>query len=244
MKVGTSGELFGIMCNQTLAVLGFNLESNKESLNYHKIQNNFPTEIDLCGLIKFGLCSDTEAHLNEILQDVDITDNPILLNCELGTSTGLNLKASLFKHGQLEAIPYEVISEEELYRQFFFVRLQCDLDLLVEENEKSIKDSMLALRKRLASGNVAFVPENSQVILNGNKVVGISPEGQIEELLEITTKTTDEGVPLKNKKRQQHHTMADYQIMNVSVLLKKSKDGQDEKLKREACKVILDVKNR
>lgn len=55
------------MYKGTLLILGFNVENSTETLNYKQIQNNFPAELDLCGLVKFGLCSDSQAHLNDIL---------------------------------------------------------------------------------------------------------------------------------------------------------------------------------
>lgn len=65
-----SGCLYGTMYDGTLLVVGFNLETFQGSdykSNYSQIQNNFPTEVYLCGLVKFGDCSDTQAHLKEIL---------------------------------------------------------------------------------------------------------------------------------------------------------------------------------
>jgi hypothetical protein len=115
--------------------------------------------------------------------------------------------------------------------------------VIIEENEKSIKETMLNLRKRVASGNVAFIPDNTTITLNGNQVVGIDGETQMEQVLEIVNKVADEGGPVKAKKKQQQ-VLSDFQVMAVSVILKRSKDGQDEKLKREACKVVLDSKNR
>lgn len=97
-------------------------------MNYKRIQNSFPTEIDLCGLIKFGTCTDSAAHLTEIIADVECTDNPILLTRNEG-----ELKAFFFKNGKLEETTYEVIDAEELSRDFSFVRLRFDLREYVED---------------------------------------------------------------------------------------------------------------
>lgn len=56
------------MYNGTLLILGFNIELTNGVFNYKKIQLGFPGDIDLCGLVKFGQCTDSEAHLNYILQ--------------------------------------------------------------------------------------------------------------------------------------------------------------------------------
>ncbi|XP_058840260.1 probable Ufm1-specific protease 2 [Topomyia yanbarensis] len=243
-----SGELFGIMCRGTLTVLGFILEGKEKSstLNYSKVLNNFPTEIDLCGLIKFGPCTDAEAHLSEILQDVDITDNPVLLNCDADGE----VKASLFKHSQLEAISYEVVSEADLFRDYMFLRLQCSLELFCEQNEKSISLSLFTLRKRLASGNVAFSVAGTDVILNGgssgSQVIGLSPEDTMESLLGLTAKTgEDDGFSAKIGKKKTGNNIipTEYQVLNINMLVKISKDAQDEKLTREACNVTIDSKN-
>ncbi|XP_055625171.1 probable Ufm1-specific protease 2 [Toxorhynchites rutilus septentrionalis] len=248
-KVSTqcSGELFGIMSRGTLTVLGFILEGadKTSALNYSKVQNNFPAEIDLCGLIKFGPCSDAEAHLSEILQDVDITDNPVLLNCDADGE----VKASLFKHGQLEAITYVVVNETDLFRDYMFLRLQCDLELVCEQNEKSISENTFRLRKKLASGNVAFGVTGTSVVLNGgssgSQVLGIEAEDTMEALFGLTVKINDDGFGTKGTKKKSvtNPTSVEYQILNINMLVKKSKDAQDEKLSREACNVTIDSKN-
>ena len=131
IKQQCSGCLFGVFYGDgTLLLMGFNVESTIGKLNYEQIQQKFPAEIDLCGLVKFGDCSDAEAHLSEILKDVDITDNPILLHCELGTLVGL--KASIFMHGKLEQVPYEIMEAEKLYADFCFSRLKCDFSIYAE----------------------------------------------------------------------------------------------------------------
>lgn len=103
-------------------------------MNYEHIQQKFPAEIDLCGLVKFGDCSDAEAHLSEVFKDVDITDNPILLHCELGTLVGM--KASVFMHGKLKEIPFEVMNAEKMYEEFCFTRLRCSLSIYAEPKPK------------------------------------------------------------------------------------------------------------
>lgn len=68
VKTETIGCLFGLMYKGTLLILGFNVESTPDTINYKQIQDNFPAELDLCGLVKFGLCTDSQEHLNEIFQ--------------------------------------------------------------------------------------------------------------------------------------------------------------------------------
>lgn len=100
----------------------------------------------MCGLVKFGSVSNAKAHLKEILKDVDITDNPILLHYTDGI-----VKASLYVHEKLQDIDYEIMSVEDMHREFFFVRIQCALSVMCDSTEKSIKESLLNLRKSVSS---------------------------------------------------------------------------------------------
>lgn len=148
-----SGCLFGVWYKGTLLILGFNVESatstDADRLNFKRLQNGFPAELDLCGLVKFGLCTDAEAHMTDILMDVDVTDNPILLHCELGTTVGL--RASLFKHGQLERIPFEEVGEQQLRNEFVYTRLSCRLDIDCAEDEAAVKKALQTLRVHVSN---------------------------------------------------------------------------------------------
>lgn len=160
VRTQCSGCLFGVWYRGTLLILGFNIESSSSSsgnansssdsssapprLNFRHLQNGFPAELDLCGLVKFGLCTDAEAHMADILQDVDVTDNPILLHCELGTTVGL--RASLIKHGQVEQIPFEVVDEQQLWNEFAYTRLTCTLEINCAESEEAVKEALQKLR--------------------------------------------------------------------------------------------------
>ena len=135
------------MYQGNILILGYNLESADNAMNYKSIQNQFPTEIDLCGLIKFGVCSDSEAKLKEIFADVDVTDNPILLTCDAGCET---LKASFFKNGKLQDTDYEVVSEEQLYRSFSFIRLRFDFREYVDDLSR-IPEIMQERRKYVSA---------------------------------------------------------------------------------------------
>lgn len=164
VKQQCSGCLFGVFYAEgTLLLMGFNVETTIGQLNYEQIQHKFPAELDLCGLVKFGPCTDVEAHLTEIFKDVDITDNPILLNCELGTLVGL--KASFLMHGKLEQVPYEVMEAEQLYRDFCFTRIKCSWTIYTEKNPTSLRREMYLLRKSISGGSLAFNIAPSKVFI-------------------------------------------------------------------------------
>lgn len=86
----------------------------------------------------------------DILRDIDVTDNPILLHCDVGTTRGL--RASLFKHGQLEQIAFEVVDEARLRREFVYTRLSCVLEVRCAETEAAVRKAMQALRVKVGLG--------------------------------------------------------------------------------------------
>lgn len=178
------------------------------------------TEIDLCGLFKFGECSDAEANMEEILSCIDITDNPILLKCS-HKGDSFNLEASQYRNGKLENIEYEVISEEILYRQFFYARLLSYIEVAIDLNEKSIKSQFLDVRKKLASGNVIF-QLNENIFFDANNVIGMGQEAVMMDLLDVVLKARKQDDGKKSKKDQ---TPTNFTTVNINCLLKKSDEN-------------------
>lgn len=185
--------------------------------------------MDLCGLVKIGSVSNAKAHLKEILTDVDITDNPILLHYDEG-----QIRASLFIHEKLQDIDFEVMSIEDLYKEFFFVRIQCDLSVNCDASEKSIKESLFRLRIQLATGNSSFKVGGRDVYLTSSNVIGCDETETISGLLPEKE--------FSGKKKVQ--TKDDYEILNVNLLLRNSMDKDDEKLTRSALICTLDTTNK
>lgn len=66
----SNGCLFGLMYDSTLLVLGFNLELDDEygKPTYNEVLLNFPTEVELCGVIKFSNHANSETRIKSILQ--------------------------------------------------------------------------------------------------------------------------------------------------------------------------------
>lgn len=217
------------MYQGNLIILGFNLETETGGLNYKRMQEKFPTEVDLCGLVKFGKSSikESEKNLKEIINDIDITDNPIVLTVDEG-----DIKASFYVHEKLQDIAYEVVSVSDIYREFFFVRIQTYLEVAVELTEKSIKDNMFALRKNLASGTSAFEFEDSKVILTTSGVFGRNDEEAISILLPDT-----EGSGKKKAAAKE-----EFDVLNVNLLVKNSKTASDENFNRHALNLIIDTR--
>jgi Ufm1-specific protease 2 len=217
MKEGCGGGLFGLMFSKNLIIMGFDHES-PDKLDFKKMQDNFPTEIDLCGIFKFGDCSDAEAHMEEILTNVDITDNPILLVCNKDNSE-FEVKASQWKNGKLETIEYAICSEEQLYRQFVMIRLLGYTELAIEVNESDVKSSFLQLRQKLAYGNVIFQLQNQKVFFDSTNIIGMKNDSTISDLIEMTKKKDDD-------KKKKETIPIDFKIINIDCLMKKSVDNE------------------
>jgi hypothetical protein len=147
------------------------------------------------------------------------------------------LQASIFKHGQLEEIAYEVMGAEELYAEFFFCRLIGELEVFCADNEKSVHDCMVRLRKKLASGNVAFSLQASNVVITSNSVVGFSDSAMMGELLSVASGV---DAPVKSKKAV---VATEFEVMRLRLILKHSKDVGEENLPRNAPTVTVDKTN-
>lgn len=201
-----------------------NVESTIGKLNYNEIQQKFPAELDLIGLVKFGDCFE-EQNVAEILKDCEITDNPILLHCNLGSTVGL--KASIFIHGKLESIPFEVMESTEIYSEFCFSRVCCNLNIFTEETAESVKRSIQTLRKDIAAnGALAFKLNKTSFLLTGtiteNKKANKKVEF-IEDLITMVDQAKGGGEP-KSKKAQKPLPRSEYEILDISVLKNISTD--------------------
>uniref|UniRef100_A0A0K8TZQ5 Probable Ufm1-specific protease 2 n=1 Tax=Bactrocera latifrons TaxID=174628 RepID=A0A0K8TZQ5_BACLA len=241
IKQQCSGCLFGVLYGEgTLLLMGFNVESTIGHLNYEQIQFKFPAELDLCGLVKFGDCTDAEAHINDILKDVDITDNPILLQCELGTLVGM--RASVFIHSKFEEVPYEVMEAEQLYRDFCFTKLKCSLELYTQQTVEAVRREMHTLRKLLSSGSLAFCLESTKIYVTsaGAQGQGITNESLINNVLNAVSKAISsadenhENVEKGGKKKVQSSSVSlakvfgalgcAYDILRINVLRCKTRE--------------------
>jgi hypothetical protein len=81
------------------------------------------------------------------LQDVHITDNPVLLLYQLGNPSGL--KAQFYVHENLTDTTYEVVNETDLWMQFIHLRLQARLPLICELQADAIREALLLLQKKV-----------------------------------------------------------------------------------------------
>lgn len=149
--------------------------------------------MDLIGLVKFGDCFD-ERQIGEILKDCEITDNPILLHCNLGSTVGL--KASIFVHGKLESIPFEVMEPTDLYNDFCFSRVRCNLSIFSEEDGENIKRNIQKLRKDIAAnGALAFKLNGTSLFLTGTISENTKKNSKSLEFIENLITLVDQGKP-------------------------------------------------
>ncbi|KAL5289901.1 UFSP2 family protein [Megaselia abdita] len=219
-----TGCLFGVFYDSTITVFGMNVETTIGKLNYNEISLKFPAEMDLIGLVKFGDCFD-EQNIGEILKDCEITDNPILLHCNLGSIIGM--KSSIFVHGKLESIPFEVMEPTDIYNEFCFSRVCCNFNIYTEETIDSIKSNIQTLRKDIAAnGALAFKLNKTSFFLTGtisenNKKYSKNAE-YIENLITIVDQAKGGGEP-KNKKNKATPP-SDYEVLEISVLKNISTD--------------------
>ncbi|XP_043268584.1 ufm1-specific protease 2 isoform X2 [Venturia canescens] len=150
-RSNTTGRLYGVMYDNTLTVLSFAVNKSDQEccLEPTDLQPNMPAEIDLCGVLFIG---EGEEPIPAAFKDIDITDNPLLIKYSLKDA---NVQAYYYVHEVLQsAQKVEIISEEDIWERFFYIRVQTCFPIVTtkEEVEKALQET----RKNIASGIVAF----------------------------------------------------------------------------------------
>ncbi|KAI5645133.1 peptidase family c78 domain-containing protein [Phthorimaea operculella] len=227
----SAGCLYGLMYDGTLLVVGLSLELDEsEKSAYSHLLLNLPAEIELCGVIKFGETLTMESKIKEILQDVDITDNPLVIIL----NEKRDMKAHFLVHDKFEETQYEVLSAEDLWKQFVYVRLSTVLPFSCEATINGVKNIMQSKRKKIASGQVSFHIDGTSVYLFGVDsdvgLTGTSTEATIGELLDSMSPEQ----PTKKKKI----TTNNVEIMPVNLVMRATKDIMSEKLVKTAVKMM------
>jgi hypothetical protein len=103
------------------------------------------------------------------LQDVHITDSPLLLRYQLGGPS--ELTAQFYVHENLEDTPYEVVDKTDLWAQFIHLRLQTRLPLTCELQADAISEALLLLQKKV--GGICLL-----ALLRDKVVVGFVGQGE------------------------------------------------------------------
>ncbi|XP_072941777.1 probable Ufm1-specific protease 2 [Epargyreus clarus] len=226
----STGCLYGLMYDGTLLVVGLSLEFfENEKKTYSQLLLNLPTEIELCGVIKFNDTLSLESKPKEILQDVDITDNPLVII--IGKNN--EMKPYFLVHDKLEETKYEVLESDEMWKQFLHVRLNTVLPLTCEATVPGVKNILQNKRKKIASGQVSFRIDGTSVYLFGVAsdvgITGTNVESNIGELMDSMA-----AEPSKKKK----YNTQNIDILPVHLVMKTTRDMLSDKLVKTAVKMM------
>nr|XP_031836789.1 probable Ufm1-specific protease 2 [Nomia melanderi] len=179
VKTSVTGHLYGVMYNNTLTVLTFsiNVENNIESdINHTTLQLHMPAEIYLCGIVHID---EWEEKLPDTFQDIDITDNPLLLKY---SHENARIEAYFYIHQKLEAINnVNIIHENDIQREFIYIRLRGSLPLIAQSG--NVMEILDELRKNIASGKIGihFPSKNTFLFNNENNL----KDASLRELIDV-----------------------------------------------------------
>lgn len=191
-----SGKLYGILFEDNLLVVGLSIDIE----NAPDITNSFPTEMDMCGVFDIDTEIINETELIRRLADIDVTDNPIYLNCKLGKTN--KVIASFVKNNVLEEAPFTELTKEEIHSQFVYVRLKAEIPFMCELTADSVRETVANLRKLFTSGVMAFTLSQTNVYLlasdNENGIIGLTGDHTIGELSNVSIES-NEGIGRKRK---------------------------------------------
>ncbi|XP_012285599.1 ufm1-specific protease 2 [Orussus abietinus] len=216
LQSSATGRLYGVMCDNTLIILSFSLNVPECSLaNYDMLQLNMPVEIDLCGVLLVDQC---EEAIVDAFKDIDVTDNPLLLEYSLGTT---DLRPFFYIHQKLEpADSFQIISEETIWEQFKYVRLVAGLPIITQKG--NILEIIQESRKNIASGKAGFIFPGSNVHLLSSD--GDTSPVLSDELRYASNSSENSG----NGKDSSKRTSAVVDVIQVDLMLKACKDKVGE----------------
>ncbi|XP_047522798.1 ufm1-specific protease 2 [Pieris napi] len=227
----TTGCLYGLMYDGTLLVIGFSLEYfENEKKTYSQLLLNLPAEVELCGVVKFCDTTTLDSKPKEILQDVDITDNPLFLIIDKDKA----IKAHFLIHEKFEETSYDVFENEDIWKQFLHIRLNTILPLSCEATLFGVKNVLQSKRKKIASGQVSFQINDSTVYLfgiaSGVGVTGTSTEANIGDLVDSLN-------PEQMSKKKKYN-INNVEPVSVNLVMKATKDMLSDKLVKTAVKMM------
>ncbi|XP_014208667.1 ufm1-specific protease 2 [Copidosoma floridanum] len=163
LNAAVTGHLYGVMYEETLTVLTFSInpvDDDDNKIIPIDLQLCMPAEVDLFGIL---YVDQYKQDIPDAFKDIDVTDNPLLIKYSLDAA---DILAFYYIHEKLEAMKYEIISEEDLWKSFCYIRLQASLPFISEK--VSVLDNLTETRKKLATGKVSFHFLQSNIYLLGS----------------------------------------------------------------------------
>lgn len=224
LKTAVTGQLYGVMCENVLTVLTFSInstngdeEENKAMMKNTNLQLNMPVEVDLLGVLFVDQC---EQKIPDAFQDIDVTDNPLILKYWIDESS---VQPFLYIHQKLvTAGDFEIVSEEYVCQQFVYIRLQASFPLIAERDK--VLDTLQESRKKIASGKVGFHFPQNNTYLFGNDSENNLKELKVKEILRAADSRENVGSQ-KNVFKITSHLV---NVVPVGMLFKLSNEKNSE----------------
>lgn len=249
------GKLYGSFFENTYTVLGLQVDiENGINLVY-----SYPAEVDFCGVFQVSNGTNDHKRILASLHDVDVTDNPLFISCELDSENKITVNIVINEH--VEKANYVTVSEQDIYSQFVHIRLRGNVNichfinylykyilrishlpgevpLKCEVSAKSVEETFEQIRKTMSSGAIIFKIAKTNVILFGseaeNSIVGASGQPTVVDMCEESNETV-EGIPRKKKTQS-----FNLDILDVSILRRVTKDAQNVVTQEHAPLCILE----
>ncbi|KAI5703100.1 hypothetical protein M8J75_007665 [Diaphorina citri] len=162
-NLGQIGGLYGVQNQDTVYIIGFHLRPDlpeEENTDVIKAENecdfsdlNYPTEIDLYGIVWFCGNEDEKPgdseKIKQHVNDVFVTDNPIYIK----VIPLRPLKTFVLLNDSFEEIPFIEISLDEFHDVFTYVRLIGSIPLVCDSDADAITQHFDNFRKKVSKGD-------------------------------------------------------------------------------------------
>ncbi|XP_076178885.1 UFM1 specific peptidase 2 isoform X2 [Ptiloglossa arizonensis] len=218
-KDSMTGHLYGVMYNNTLTVLTFSVNVSDDieaNINHTTLQLHMPAEVYLCGILHVDEC---EEKLPDTFQDIDITDNPLLLKY---SHTNSKMETYFYIHQKLEAVNnVRIINENYINREFIYIRVRGSLPIIAQNG--NVIEALEETRKnQIASGKIGFQFPSKNAFLFNNEIN--LQDRSLRKLLDLSI--YHEGT--RDVKRIIIRPAGVVDAVNANILLKISRDRLSE----------------
>lgn len=229
------GKLHGILYQNTIYVLS----GQVDLLNEGTLQFSLPNEVDCFGLF----CTDTDIKSAEIINKIkrnsndfiDVTDNPVFIYYNFESN---NITAYLFINEKLEEKQLTTITDEDIYKEFLYVRLKGNFTINSFMTKEACIGEITKLENIATSGKLGFNISKTSIFLLGNdgnldsKLTGVDVELNIGDIFANINKT--------NEFSKIKYDPYNISVLDVNIYLKTTQSSEND---HSVCMFIKQHKN-
>ncbi|KAK3920069.1 putative Ufm1-specific protease 2 [Frankliniella fusca] len=164
------------LIDNTLIIVSFGILSESSESTW----NSLPSNVAICG----AFTTDSQAEkAEESFNQLSIESfcSPLLL-----TNVKNGIESHILQNGVSKSVSFTTLSNVQFANTFTFCRTTAEFYINTERNNQSIKSSLEDIKKKVQSGNVAFLLLNQKLFLTEKSMsqgTGITGDHRVKDLI-------------------------------------------------------------